>query len=63
MREHLRALEVQNYSEFTVRGRAGHIHFFLALAERARHHRAGRRDAARARTLSAASLPLPQNER
>jgi len=35
MREHLHALEVQNYSEFTVRGRAGHIGFFLAwLAER-----------------------------
>jgi integrase/recombinase XerD len=29
MREHLHALEVQNYSEFTVRGRAGHIQFFL----------------------------------
>jgi integrase/recombinase XerD len=33
MREHLRALEVQNYSEFTVRGRAGHIGFFLAWLE------------------------------
>ena len=29
MREHLKALQVQNYSEFTVRGRAGHIQFFL----------------------------------
>ena len=29
MREHLRSLEVRNYSEFTVRGRAGHIQFFL----------------------------------
>jgi len=29
MRGHLRALEVQNYSEFTVKGRAGHIQFFL----------------------------------
>ena len=29
MREHLRALQVQNYSEFTVKGRAGHIQFFL----------------------------------
>jgi integrase/recombinase XerD len=29
MREHLLALEVQNYSEFTVRGRSGHIGFFL----------------------------------
>jgi len=33
MREHLHALEVQNYSEFTVRGRAGHIGFFLAWLE------------------------------
>ena len=30
LRDHLQALEVQNYSEFTVRGRAGHIGFFLA---------------------------------
>jgi integrase/recombinase XerD len=29
MREHLRSLEVRNYSEFTVKGRAGHIRFFL----------------------------------
>jgi integrase/recombinase XerD len=29
MREHLRALEVRNYSEYTVKGRAGHIQFFL----------------------------------
>ena len=29
MREHLRSLEVRNYSEFTVKGRAGHIQFFL----------------------------------
>lgn len=29
MREHLRALEVRNYSEFTVKGRAGHIQFFI----------------------------------
>ncbi len=29
MREHLKYLEVRNYSEFTVRGRAGHIQFFL----------------------------------
>ena len=29
MREHLRSLEVRNYSEYTVRGRAGHIQFFL----------------------------------
>jgi integrase/recombinase XerD len=29
MREHLRALQMQHYSEFTVRGRAGHIQFFL----------------------------------
>jgi integrase/recombinase XerD len=36
MREHLKALQVQNYSEFTVRGRAGHIQFFLDwLRERA----------------------------
>ena len=28
MREHLRSLEVRNYSEFTVKGRAGHIRFF-----------------------------------
>lgn len=35
MRDHLLALEVRNYSEFTVRGRAGHIGFFLAwLKER-----------------------------
>ena len=35
MRDHLQALEVQNYSEFTVRGRAGHIGVFLAwLQER-----------------------------
>jgi integrase/recombinase XerD len=35
MREHLHALEVQHYSEFTVRGREGHIGFFLAwLQER-----------------------------
>jgi len=35
MREHLKSLEVHNYSEYTVRGRAGHIAFFLAwLAER-----------------------------
>ena len=29
MREHLRSLEVRNYSEFTVKGRAGHIQFFI----------------------------------
>ena len=29
MRDHLRALQVQNYSEFTVRGREGHLWFFL----------------------------------
>jgi integrase/recombinase XerD len=29
MREHLKALQVQNYSEYTVRGRAGHIQFFI----------------------------------
>ena len=29
MREHLRSLEVRNYSEFTVKDRAGHIRFFL----------------------------------
>jgi integrase/recombinase XerD len=29
MRAHLHALEVRNYSEFTVKGRAGHIQFFL----------------------------------
>jgi integrase/recombinase XerD len=35
MRDHLKALQIQNYSEFTVRGRAGHIGFFLAwLKER-----------------------------
>ena len=33
MRDHLHALEVQNYSEFTVRGRAGHIGVFLAWLE------------------------------
>jgi integrase/recombinase XerD len=33
MRDHLQALEVQNYSEFTVRGREGHIGFFLAWLE------------------------------
>jgi len=33
MRDHLHALEVQNYSEFTVRGREGHIGFFLAWLE------------------------------
>lgn len=33
MHDHLHALEVQNYSEFTVRGRAGHIGFFLAWLE------------------------------
>ena len=35
MHDHLHALQVQNYSEFTVRGREGHIGFFLAwLGER-----------------------------
>lgn len=35
MRDHLHALEVQHYSEFTVRGREGHIGFFIAwLKER-----------------------------
>ncbi|HLI76810.1 MAG TPA: site-specific tyrosine recombinase XerC [Acidobacteriaceae bacterium] len=29
MREHLRALQVQNYSAYTVKGREGHIQFFL----------------------------------
>ena len=29
MHEHLKALQVLNYSEYTVRGRAGHIQFFL----------------------------------
>jgi integrase/recombinase XerD len=29
MREHLRALQVQNYSPYTVKGREGHIQFFL----------------------------------
>jgi len=29
MHDHLKALQVQNYSEYTVRGRAGHIQFFL----------------------------------
>jgi len=29
MRAHLKYLEVRNYSEFTVRGRAGHIQFSL----------------------------------
>jgi integrase/recombinase XerD len=29
MREHLKSLQVRNYSEYTVRGRAGHIQFFL----------------------------------
>ena len=29
MREHLKYLEVRNYSEYTVRGRAGHIQFFI----------------------------------
>jgi integrase/recombinase XerD len=29
MHEHLRALQVQNYSAYTVKGRAGHIQFFL----------------------------------
>ena len=33
MRDHLHALEVQHYSEFTVRGRAGHIGFFIAWLE------------------------------
>ena len=33
MRDHLHALEIQNYSEFTVRGREGHIGFFLAWLE------------------------------
>jgi integrase/recombinase XerD len=33
MRDHLHALEVKNYSEFTVRGREGHIGFFLAWLE------------------------------
>jgi integrase/recombinase XerD len=33
MREHLRNLEVQHYSEFTVRGREGHIGFFLSWLE------------------------------
>jgi len=33
MRDHLHALEVQHYSEFTVRGREGHIGFFLAWLE------------------------------
>lgn len=33
MREHLHALEVQHYSEFTVRGREGHIGFFIAWLE------------------------------
>jgi hypothetical protein len=30
MRDHLRALQVKNYSEFTLRGREGHIGFFIA---------------------------------
>src|ERR1019366_5691511 len=29
MRDHLKYLEVRNYSEYTVRGRAGHIQFFV----------------------------------
>jgi integrase/recombinase XerD len=29
MREHLKYLEVKNYSEYTVRGRSGHIRFFI----------------------------------
>ena len=29
MRDHLKYLEVRNYSEYTVRGRAGHIQFFI----------------------------------
>ena len=29
MRDHLRALQVQNYSPYTVKGREGHIQFFL----------------------------------
>jgi integrase/recombinase XerD len=33
MRDHLRALQVKNYSEFTVRGREGHIGFFIAWLE------------------------------
>jgi integrase/recombinase XerD len=33
MREHLHALEVRHYSEFTVRGREGHIGFFIAWLE------------------------------
>lgn len=33
MREHLHALEVQHYSEFTVKGREGHIGFFIAWLE------------------------------
>ena len=39
MRDHLRALQVQNYSEFTVRGREGHHPVLPRLAQRARHHR------------------------
>ena len=33
MHDHLRALEVQNYSKYTVRGREGHIGFFIAWLE------------------------------
>ena len=29
MRQHLKYLEVKNYSEYTVRGRSGHIRFFI----------------------------------
>jgi integrase/recombinase XerD len=33
MRDHLHALQVKNYSEYTVRGREGHIGFFIAWLE------------------------------
>ena len=61
--EYVNALRVKDYSENTVRNRQMHIRFFLRVVRRARPRRAHRDHPARAGTLSAASVPSPQEKR
>ena len=63
MHEHLDSLRVRGYSEHTVKNRQVHIGFFIAVGLRARPARANGDHAARARTLSAVLVLLPQEER
>ena len=63
MEKHLEALQIQNYSQYTVRNRRVHIGFFVQLVSRSRDNGACGSDTAYPGALPAIPVSLPAEER